>query len=74
MTPEERAAAIARILAGYDQVEDALRKVIARPHWKIRAGKLVLDATGSPVPDPRPAKAAQAELDRIARDRKRLTR
>jgi len=71
--PDERAATGARQVAAYDRLEEKLRDIIGRPHWKVRNGKLLHDADGNPVPDPRPAREAQATLRRVQRDRKRLT-
>jgi hypothetical protein len=57
----------------YDDAELRLREIIDKPHFKIRRGKIVVDANGEPVPDPRPARKAQRLLESFNRDRARLT-
>ena len=71
--PDSRDADVARMLANWSIVEDALREIIETPHWKVRGGKVVLDKDGNPVPDPGPARRAQRHLDAIARNKQRLT-
>ena len=73
MTPEDKAAVVARQIAAYDGMANRLREMIEAPHWKVRRGEVVLDADGQPVPDPRPAREAQSLLDQITRDRARLS-
>ena len=71
--PPEATAARQEALLRYAGYETFLREVLARPHYKVRNGKIVTDPeTGEPVTDEAPAREARALLARLERDQARL--
>lgn len=69
----DRDAAIARQLAGYDEMAAHLQMIIdGPPAPRIRRGKVVLGKDGKPVPNLGPKREAERLLARVQRDRARL--
>jgi hypothetical protein len=70
----EKSAARQEILIDIARVETILGEVLARPHYKIRRGKVIIDPeTGEAVRDDAVERQARAELRKFERLRSRLT-
>ena len=64
MTPAARERIAARLasLRDYARLEAVCLEIIGRPHYVIRDGEVATGNDGEPIPDPGPARQAQALL------------